>query len=340
MPTHGRRSAHSSPRTANEAATLSGLPQGEEVTLQADPEEAAAGTDSEQTISNETPVDEEEESLRVAREIEEDLFGAELARENKGGKAPGAAAGEKRSKRKEDLAPAPVKKPMVKEALRKNPTPHRRATRQEKGKGKTVEEEAREDMIPLSRLMKGITIREPTAQPERPSPARLATEGVSPEPPQSPLGNEPVPFNQHRAGESTAAGPDNETTPVNQPGAVEPTALGPEEERKTIITEETIGGIDVTVESYKEYPAEVLAATTAEAANETERVEAVITNLSLLQVSPRSPRTPITTGTPAETLTPASTKSDKTIFDEEEDEEEKRFREEQAQLFVAIQQLE
>ncbi|XP_051120973.1 uncharacterized protein LOC127244459 [Andrographis paniculata] len=235
---------------------------------------------------------------------------------DKGGKAPGAAAGEKRSKRKEDPAPEPVKKPRINEALRKNPTAPRRATKQEKGKGKAVEEEAHKDMIPFSRIKKGITIREPTAQPERPSLARPTTEG-----------------------ESTAARPGNETTPVNQSGAVEPTATGLEEERETVITEETIGGIDVTVESYKEHSVEVPIATTAEASNETERVEAVITNLPIPQASPHSPKTPIVTGTPAETLTLASDKSDKTIFDEEEDEEEKRFREEQAQLLAAMQQL-
>ncbi|XP_051128158.1 uncharacterized protein LOC127249438 [Andrographis paniculata] len=346
MPMHGRRSAHSSPRTLNEAVVSGGLsqimvgvqgvysyPQAEkeegssssapstkkedegcgggiirdEVTPQVDPEEATAEPDSKRTISNEIPVDKEEEALHFAREIEEDLFGAELARSDKGGKAPKVAAGEKMSKKKEDPAPARVKKPRVKEALRKNPTPHRRATGHEKGKGKAVDVEASEDTIPLSRLRKGIAIREPTAQPERPSPLRPATKEVSPEPP-SPLGNEPVPFDQQGAGEPTAAGTGNETEPVNQSGVVEPTASGPEEERETVLTEETIGGINVTEESYKEYPTEVSAATTAEAANEAEEVEAVISNLPLLQVFPRSPRTPTMTRTPAETLTPASAK--------------------------------
>ncbi|XP_051139074.1 uncharacterized protein LOC127256891 [Andrographis paniculata] len=304
----------------------------EEITPQTEP-------DSKRTISNKTPSDEEEEALRFAREIEEDHFGAEVTSSDKGGKAPKAAAGEKRSKEKEDPTPAPVKKPRVKEALRKNPTPPRRATRKEKEKGKAVDVEASEDTILLSRLQKGIVIREPTAQPERLSPVKPAMVEVSPEVP-SLLGNEPVPFDQQGAGEPTTAGTGKETAPVNQPRAVEPTAAGLEEEWETVLTEETIGGIDVTVESYKEYPAEVPAATTAEAANEAEEVETVITNLPLLQVSPRSPKTPTTTGTPAETLTLASTKSDKTIIDEEEDEEDKKFQERQAQLFAEIQRLE
>ncbi|XP_051139070.1 uncharacterized protein LOC127256887 [Andrographis paniculata] len=217
----------------------------EEVAPEVDPEEAVAEPDSEQTISDETPADEEEEALCFAREMEEDLFGAEKARRDKGGKAPETAAGEIRSKMKEDPAPKPVeKKHRVKVALRKNPTPPRRATRQEKGKSKVVEAEATEDMIPLSRLRKEITIREPTAQPQRSSPAEPAKE---------------------------------------KPGAEEPTASGPEEERETIITEETIGRINVTVESYKEQTAEVPATTTAEATNETAEIEAVITTLPILQ---------------------------------------------------------
>ncbi|XP_051135431.1 uncharacterized protein LOC127254382 [Andrographis paniculata] len=295
--------------------------------------------DSERTVSNEAPNDKEEEALRVAREIEENLFGAEAAKSNKGGNAPRAAAGEKRSKKQEDPAPPPVKKPRVKEALRKNPTPPRRATRQEKEKGKSVDVESSEETIPLSRLRKRIIIREPTAQPERPSPARPATEEVSPRLP-SPPDDEPVPFDQQGAGEPTAVGTGKETTPVNQPGAVEPTAAGAEEERETVLTEETIGGIDVTVESYREYPAEVPAATTAEAANEAEEVEAVILNLPILQVSLSSPGTPTMIGTPAKILTPVSTKSDKTLIEEEEEEHDRKFQEQKAQLLAAVQRIE
>ncbi|XP_051132657.1 uncharacterized protein LOC127252508 [Andrographis paniculata] len=274
----------------------------EEVAPEADLEEAAARPDSERTVSNETLADEEEESLHFAREIEEDLFGAEKTRNDKGGKALEVAAGENGSKRKEDPAPEPFgKKQRVKVALRKNPTPFRRATRQEKGK------------------------------------ARPTTERVPPKP-LSPINDKPAPVNQQGASEPTAAGTGNKTTPVNQPRAEEPTVTGPEEERDTVITEETIGGIDVTMEAYKEQLAEVPVATTVEAASvSTSDIDN--TGTAEGEPMPYGPKTPVETGTPAETLTPVLEKSDKTIFDEEEDKEEKKFREEQAQLLTAMQQL-